>query len=140
MHVLKQLHFWLGLTGIIIFLLTGQYMFRVLDVLQGMDDGPRMLFRSAHIYFLLVSIINLVIGFYLQPANLKLNKWIQYIISIVFLLTPFVILAGFFLEPFLGDLYRPYVKPALYSLFAVAVLLIIAGLKDRLGNYLHRTK
>jgi len=113
-------------------------MFHVLDVLQGMDDGPRMLYRSAHIYFLLSSIINLILGFYLQPSSLTLNKWIQYLISIILLLAPFLILAGFFLEPVLGELNRPYVKPALFALFAAAFLLILAELKNRLRIFLKK--
>lgn len=138
MEMLKTIHFWFGTVGIIIFLLTGQYMYHELSVLQGMEDGPRMLYRSAHIYFLLASILNLLVGAYLQPASLQTGKWMQYIISILIIIAPLFLLAGFFIEPHLEDLTRPYSKAGLYALFAVALLVFIIGLKNKLTARAHR--
>lgn len=134
METLKTIHFWFGTVGIIIFLLTGQYMFHELSVLQGMEDGPRMLYRSAHIYFLLASIINLLVGVYLDPTSLHTGKWMQYIISILIVIAPLFLLAGFFIEPHLEDLTRPYSKTGLYALFVVAILVLITMLKIRLAT------
>lgn len=128
MELVKRLHFWLGFAGIIIFLLTGQYMFHAYSQLQGMDDGPRMLFRSGHIYFLLTVIINLVIGVYLNPKQLPFGNVVQLVISIIIMLAPVFILTGFFLEPHLNDLVRPYSKPGIFALFGVAMLVIIVSL------------
>ena len=69
---LKLLNFTFGVVGIILFLIQGQYMDFNYDHLKGMEDGPRLLFRSAHIYFLLASIINLCIGVYWEVRNDKL--------------------------------------------------------------------
>ena len=66
---LKLLNFIFGFVGIILFLIQGQYMDINYNHLKGMEDGPRMLFRSAHIYFLLASIINLCIGIYWEMIN-----------------------------------------------------------------------
>ncbi len=128
MELIKRLHFWLGFAGIIIFILTGQYMYHVYSQLQGMDDGPRMLFRSGHIYFLLVAIINLVIGTYLNPAQLPFGRIVQIVVSVVILLAPVFILTGFFLEPHLAELDRPYSRLALFALFGMAVLVILVSL------------
>jgi len=103
-------------------------MYHVHSALQGLDDGPRMLYRSAHIYFLLVSISNLLVGVYLEPKSLRPPKWLQFIISALLLLAPAFILAGFFIEPQLDELSRPYNKAGLFALFAVAILVIIAEL------------
>lgn len=62
MNRLGLFHFWIGVGGMCVFALTGQYMDRVLDHLVGMSDGPRMLYRSAHIYILLASMMNLIYG------------------------------------------------------------------------------
>ncbi len=129
MEIIKRIHFWAGVIGIIVFLLTGQYMFHALSILQGMEDGPRMLYRSAHIYFLLASIINLLIGVYLDPKSLPHTRWLQFIISLLILVAPVFILIGFFIEPSLQDLARPYSKPGLYALFLAIVLVVIAKLK-----------
>jgi len=136
MERLKQLHFWVGLIGIVIFLLTGQYMYHALNVLQGMDDGPRMLFRSAHIYFMLASLINLLVGIYLEPRSLKHGKGFQLTISVLILVAPILLLSGFFLEPYLSDLARPYSKLGLYALFAVAVLMLLVEIKIRVIKFI----
>ena len=129
---LKRFHFWVGVIGIIIFLMTGQYMYHWHAHLEGMADGPRMLFRSAHIYFLLASVINLVVGFYLTPKSLQHRKYTQIIISILVLLAPVLVLIGFFVEPHLSELSRPYSTFGMYALFAVAILIIVIEIKNML--------
>lgn len=131
MCILKRLHFWLGITGILVFLLTGQYMSLYHNHLQDVADGPRMLYRSAHIYILLTSIINLVIGVYMKPDQITRFILLQYVISLILFFSPLVILIGFYLEPQLTDLARPYTRTALFALFGVAIFLVIIGLMNR---------
>jgi hypothetical protein len=125
---LKRLHYWFGFIGLVSFLLTGQYMYHVHNHLAGMPDGARMLFRSSHIYLLLVSIINLVIGVYWQQQNAKFARTLQWIASCLVFLASLLLLAGFFTEPYLHNLDRPYSRIGLYALFAVALLYIGLGL------------
>ena len=129
---LKRLHFGVGVVGIIIFLMTGQYMYHWHAHLDGMADGPRMLFRSAHIYFLLTSVINLVVGFYMTPDALRHKNVLQVIISILILLAPVLVLVGFFVEPHLKELSRPYSVLGMYALFATALLIIVIAVKNKL--------
>jgi hypothetical protein len=131
MNQLKHLHFWTGIIGVIVFLLTGQYMSLVLDQLKDIPDGPRMLYRSAHIYLLLVSLINLATGVYLEPNSIKRAKILQYFVSIVFIISPFFIITGFFLESNLTELVRPYTRIALFALFSTFFVLILVALKNR---------
>ncbi|MGD8925205.1 MAG: hypothetical protein PVG20_00055 [Thioalkalispiraceae bacterium] len=131
MLVIKRIHFWAGIAGILIFILTGQYMSLYHNHLQGMADGPRMLYRSAHIYLLLASIINLVVGIYLQSESIIRFRLLQFITSGMLLLSPALILAGFFIEPQLTELTRPYTRIALFALFAAAIFLTVIGLKNR---------
>jgi hypothetical protein len=131
MKFLPRLHFWTGFIGVLVFLLTGQYMFHVHDHLAGMADGPRMLYRSSHIYLLLTSIMNLLLGVYLPASRSELPSWLQNTLSVVFLLSPWIILAGFFLESQNSDLRRPVIHLGLYALFALAALLMIYGVWRR---------
>jgi hypothetical protein len=131
MKRLPRLHFWTGFVGILVFLASGQYMFHAHGHLAGMADGPRMLYRSAHIYLLLCSILNLLIGVYLQPLNQRIPALLQYLTSGIILLSPFFMLTGFFLDPLGSELHRPVTRLGLYALFAIAVLLIVLGLRHK---------
>ncbi len=120
----KSLNFKFGILGIVLFVIQGQYMDIYYDHLRGMEDGPRMLFRSSHIYFLLASIINLCIGVYWQVKNEK-TIFIKFIVSFIAIISPIFLLLGFFYEPFLEELLRPYSRIGLYALFGLGILLSI---------------
>ena len=47
---------------------------------------------------------------------------------------------GFFLEPHLDELTRPYSKLGLYALFAIAIITIISELKIKFVNHANRLK
>lgn len=94
--------------------------------LQGMDALPRMLFRSAHIYLLLASLINLALG--LSPAR-SYTK-LQILGSILILIAPALMLTAFFVEPGLESFERPFAGPGIYSLFAGMLLHLTAYLRD----------
>lgn len=141
---IKTMHMWYGVLLLITFILTGQYMYHVLDKLQQLPDGMRMLYRSSHIYILLSSIINLVLGLYMSADLIKKQIKLQILISFIIVIAPITLILGFFLEPnlFGGSLFaeafyepanggtiteiaRPYTRIGLYSLFVVAILLVI---------------
>ena len=131
MDKLKHLHRWVGFIGLIIFLLTGQYMHHFYDHLHGMPNEMRMLFRSSHIYLLLTSLINLVLGTYLSKPQQKHTVLLQYLASFLLLLAPLLLLAGFFQEPHLTNLDRPYTRIGLYMLFIAATLFSYLGFKNK---------
>ena len=94
---MKRLHLIIGLTVVIIFLLTGQYMEYVHNRL--LPDGTRMLYRSRHIYLLLAGLLNLAIGIYFVPQPRGWRRTVQTIGTILIVLSPGLLLAGFFYEP-----------------------------------------
>lgn len=124
--MLRKTHLVVGMLGLVVFVLQGQYMDLVHNHLADMEGGPRMLFRSSHIYFLFASILNIVVGAYLKNETQLARPWIQKLVSAVILLTPVALLAGFFLEPYMADLMRPYTRPALLVLFATGVILSLS--------------
>lgn len=97
---MRRFHLILGLVVVIVFLLTGQYMEYVHNRL--LPDGMRMLYRSRHIYFLLAGILNLSLGLYLAPRPGGWRRTLQIVGSLLILLSPVFLLAGFFLEPHWG--------------------------------------
>jgi hypothetical protein len=111
------LHLTVGVAGVVGFLATGQYMDLVHDHLRGMDDARRLLFRSTHLYLLFGSLVNLALGLYLRPAP-GWRRWVRPVGSGLVLSTPFLAAAGFFTEPWLSGLARPYSSPAAYACLA----------------------
>ncbi|MBT8102764.1 MAG: hypothetical protein KJO95_07320 [Gammaproteobacteria bacterium] len=126
--MLRKTHLWVGVIGLIVFVVQGQYMDLVLGHLAHMADAPRMLYRSSHIYLLLVSVLNVALGLYMKSDDPVLHPRIQALVSAIVLMAPIGLLAGFFLEPAMQDLARPYTRPALYALFGIGVFLSLMGL------------
>lgn len=125
--ILKPIHFVLGVLGIILFLLTGLYMHIYQGHLLGMADGPRMVYRASHIYILLTAIINLTMGAYITPVRLEQYKILQWLVSLLLILAPVFITAGFFTEPDMTELARPYTRIALQFMLLPAALLVITS-------------
>ena len=119
---MKRFHLIFGLLLFVVFVLTGQYMDRVLHHLQGMPDGPRMLYRSRHIYILLTALLHLGIGSYIQYQADTLRRMLQWFGSMLITIAALLFLVGFFYEPSLSGLYAPVTKKGIY-LIAVGVLL-----------------
>jgi hypothetical protein len=126
--MLRKIHLYAGMLGLVVFALQGQYMDLVHEHLANMADAPRMLYRSSHIYFLLVSVINVVLGVYLKVGDQVVKPAIQLLVSGVVLLAPIALLAGFFLEPGMVELMRPFTRPALYALFGTGVVLSLSDI------------
>ena len=128
MRGVRRLHQGVGVMMLGAFLLTGQYMDLRYDHLRGLDDTTRMLFRSSHIYILLSGLVNLALGLYLQPLPQRAQRLLQGVGSALVLLAAFGFLAGFFVEPFLTGLLRPWTRPAVYAIAIGGVLHLLAGI------------
>jgi hypothetical protein len=128
---MRRLHLWIGLAGVVAFILTGQYMDRRLGHLAGMADLPRMLYRSAHIYLLLGSLLNLLLGLYVTDAPAGWRRWARRIGSVPIALAPLFFILAFAREPhFVGSI-RPYAAPALQGVLFGAVLHAISHVGSR---------
>jgi hypothetical protein len=56
---MRRFHQIFGLLIILVFLLTGQYMDVYRNHMVGVEDGPRMLYRTRHIFILLTGLLHL---------------------------------------------------------------------------------
>lgn len=94
--MLKKAHLWIGVVGVFLFILSGQYFQHFLNGLQDLQDGPRLLLRTSHAYFFFASMINLVFGlYYSPPANIK---WYTVANQALIMASPFLIAYGFIFE------------------------------------------
>jgi hypothetical protein len=118
----KNLHLLVGALGLLLFILQGQYMALVIGV-EHLPDAPRMMYRSAHIYFLLACVANISVGYYLAPA-VSLN-YLQRLVSVVLLLSPALLVWSFLSESTVSSLDRPIAKTTLYLLFGSGSLLLL---------------
>jgi hypothetical protein len=103
MMMLPRLHLWIGAFSLLVFLLTGQYMARVLNV-PLMDEVPRLLHRSSHLYIFYAATANILIGLYYRPAgSLHAVYWLN---GLLIMASPIVLIYSFFAEAGLGQLDR----------------------------------
>lgn len=124
----RNCHLLVGGLGLVLFALQGQYMARVLGM-ENLPDGSRMLYRSAHIYLMLASLVNVGVGYYMTPER-TLNL-LQRVISAVLLVCPALLAWSFFTESATGTLERPIATNTLYLLFISGVLLLLQEIYRR---------
>ena len=105
---MRNFHLVTGVLFLIIFALTGQYMNSILPPFSGELDAQRMIYRASHIYILMASLINLLVGIYYQPFEHKLHKILQHLGSSFLLIAQPVLLAAFIFEPSMNLVDRPY--------------------------------
>jgi hypothetical protein len=128
---MRHLHLIVGLVFLAGFLASGQYMALGYDHLHGLDDATRLLFRSTHIYLLFAALLNLALGLYLPEGPAGWRCWLRWTGSLLILMAPPLLVAGFLTEPWLSGLDRPYSKPAIYASLAGMVLHLLGGVVPR---------
>ena len=117
---MKRIHFVFGLVLVLVFLLTGQYMEYVHN--RTLPDGVRVLYRSRHIYLLLNALINIALGLYVQYAPSGWRRSLEIIGSVLIIVAPAFLLAGFFYEPSRGA-NQTIIAP--YGIFATAIGILL---------------
>jgi hypothetical protein len=130
--MIRSAHLVIGILGLVLFVLSGQYMARVIGVPE-LADTQRLLWRSSHIYFLLPCVTNVIAGCYLAPGA-ALGK-LRTLASALLLLSPFVLGYSFMVEPGTVALEREWVLPGLFAAFLAASL---AALAEGLRWWQHR--
>jgi hypothetical protein len=118
----KRLHFIVGIATAAAFLATGQYMHFALGHLSELEDFPKALYRSGHIYLLYAALLNLAIGTYLTAAPSQMGRNLQWVGSGLLLGTPVLFLYGFAMETPLGTLERTWTQWSIFASTAGIVL------------------
>jgi hypothetical protein len=124
----RRIHLIIGLLGVVVFLLTGQIMRRHVPSMHSLSAEVRMMYVSRHIYLLGASLVNLVLGLYLQLHPAGWRRSLQYIGSLLIALSAVSLLLAFIGEPALGlagRSWRSYF--GLLALFAGAMTHLVAS-------------
>lgn len=100
--MLRRLHLIVGLLGVVVFLLTGQLMKHHNPPTPGLPTDVRMMYVSRHIYLLGTALVNLALGLYFQLRPALWMRTLQWIGSILILVSPILLLVAFLHEPPLG--------------------------------------
>ena len=129
---MKRFHLIIGLTVVVIFLLTGQYMEYVHNRL--LPDGTRMLYRSRHIYLLLSGLLNLILGIYFVPLPRGWRRTIQIVGTILIVLSPGLLLAGFFTEPHKGPEQTMLAPLGIFAVALGTLFHLISSLRHSEGS------
>ena len=126
---MKRFHLIFGCVVIIIFILTGQYMDKFLQHLDGMADGPRMMYRTRHIYILLSGLLNLAIGAYFSYRPTRWRRLLQFAGSALIVAATALFITGFFWEPKLAGLETPWSGQGVYLIAYGTLLHFFSGLQ-----------
>lgn len=126
---MKKVHLIFGVLVVVGFLLTGQYMDKFYNHLAGMADGPRLLYRTRHIFILLSGLLNLVIGAYFTYRAETWQRMMQLLGSLLIFTASFLFIIAFFYEPNLGTLRTPLSHWGAYTITTGALLHVLSGLR-----------
>jgi len=116
----SRAHWIVGLLTLGIFPLTGAYMRHVAQV-PTLDAVPRLVFRSRHLFLLLAAVANLAL------SGSRPERLAQRVAGLLILLSPFVLIAAFFIDPGRGLSSSPLFQFSMYGLFVAGILLVIAN-------------
>ncbi|HEV8367228.1 MAG TPA: hypothetical protein VGQ39_04685 [Pyrinomonadaceae bacterium] len=127
---MKRFHLIFGFVLVIVFLLTGQYMDKVHNHLAGMPDGPRMLYRTRHIFILLSALLHLGIGSYFRYRLEGTRRILQLLGSLLITIAPLLFVIGFFQEPKMLGLYTPLSHKGMYLIAIGTLLHLLSSVND----------
>jgi len=123
---MKRVHLIFGALIVLGFLLTGQYMDKYYNHLVGMPDGPRLLYRTRHIFILLAGLLNLGIGAYFTYRIEPWQRALQLLGSLLIFSASVLFVIAFFYEPNLSDLDTPLSHWGTYTMAAGTVLHVVS--------------
>lgn len=127
---MKRFHLIFGVVVLLAFLLTGQYMDRFHEHLQHMPDGPRMLYRTRHIFILFSGLLHVSIGSYFIYRADRTHRILQLLGSVLITIASVLFVVAFFYEPNLTNLYAPLSKKGVIMTAAGVVLHGLTGIKE----------
>jgi hypothetical protein len=126
---MKKIHLIFGACVVLAFLLTGQYMDKYYNHLAGMPDGPRLLYRTRHIFILLAGLLNLGIGAYFTYRSETWRRTTQLLGSLLIFAASFLFLIAFFYEPHLTNLHTPLSHWGTYTIATGVLLHVISDVR-----------
>ena len=122
MMTTKRAHLIVGIAGVLAFLATGIYMKFSFPELYGGDETLRLMYRTNHVYILLSSLTNLVLGFHLQDLGSGWRASARRLGSWLLILEPFALFFSYCIEVPRADPNRIATSIGVLLLFTGALL------------------
>ena len=124
---MRRAHLLVGALGILVFLGTGLYMRLGFPDLYAGNEALRYMYRANHIYLLLGSLVNVVLGIYLAAPESGWRALLSRMGSIFAVISPMLLAFAFFVEV-------PKASPE-RVLTALGVVFLAAGVVAQLPSY-----
>ena len=119
----RRVHWVVGTATLVLFLLSGAYMrWLRTPAVSTLPDLTRSLYRSRHLFLLLVALANLTLS-----ANSDSTRRPVRFAMVLLLVAPLLLFSAFFVEPTRGLGDSLLAAPAMYILFLAAVILVFEG-------------
>ena len=122
----SRVHWLIGLLTLLAFPLTGQYM-RHLAAVPHLDAVPRLIFRSRRLFILVAGVANIAL------SNSQPFHRAQRVASVLIMVSPFLLIAAFFIDPARGLDSSTVFRLGMYSLWIAGVILAIVNRPRSLG-------
>jgi hypothetical protein len=116
----SRAHWLVGFLTLLIFPLTGQYMLHVATV-PHLDSVTRLVFRSRHLLLLAAAVANLAL------SNNQPSHRAQRVASVLIMVSPFLLIVAFFIDPARGLHSSGIFRVGMYCLWIAGVLLAIVN-------------
>ena len=113
---MKKVHKYVGITTVVVFLLTGLYMRVKFPGLYNEREAIRFTFRANHVYILLAGLVNITMGIYLNLQSQGWKRRLQFFGSGLVLIAPTLLVIAFFYEAPLGTPERQVTSIGILSL------------------------
>lgn len=125
---MRRAHLIVGVLGVVVFVITGQVMARHVPDVHSLSTEVRLMYVSRHIYLLGAALVNLVLGLYLEVQPPGWRRVLQYLGSLLILVSPVSLLLAFTAEPALGMAGRSWRSfSGLIALFAGVMTHLVAS-------------
>lgn len=115
----------------IVFLLSGQYMDKIHNHLEGMEIGERLLYRTRHIFILMASLIHIGLGLYYETRMGQWQRLIQTLGSSLLAVGTLLLVIAFMNEPRNRDLATPYTHWGMYAIVLGMASHWVSGLRQK---------
>ncbi|CAM3824959.1 hypothetical protein AQAU111925_07485 [Aquirufa aurantiipilula] len=88
----------IGLSSLYFFTWTGKYLNTIYPDKHNLDTRFRVMLRSRHIFILLISLIEIGIGVYIQPCRTKFFLFLQWLTLLLIITSHLLFIYAFFFE------------------------------------------
>ena len=96
---IKLLHNLTAGISFIVFLASGLYMMTNFPGIDKSNEVIKYVYKASHIYLLLASLLNMILGGYFESNNKRVDKIFQVIGSVLIISSTLMLIFAFFHEP-----------------------------------------